>query len=173
MAKHGVYFGIPDFCNDLYRKIPPMPAHFYEQEIKAALKNKRILSGFLDNLARTHKPGLKKVSLNYIFCTDEYLLQFNQQYLNHDTLTDIITFDLSDNDKNLTGEIYVSIERVKENATKFGVPYQDELHRVVFHGALHLCGFKDKSKTEQEEMRKQENQCLEQYKQTLLPKTLQ
>ncbi len=147
-----------------------MPAHFYEQDIKAGLKNKRAVSAFLDSLARIHRPNLKKVSLNYIFCTDEYLLQYNKQFLNHDTLTDIITFDLSEEEHKLSGEIYISIERVRENATLFATSYEDELMRVIFHGALHLCGFKDKTKAEKDEMRKQENLCIDNYKQTLAAK---
>ena len=170
MPYEQAYFGIPVFCCDLCCKRIYMPAHFYEQEIKSGLKAKRAISVFLDTITRAHRPNLKKVSLNYIFCTDEYLLQYNQQYLNHDTLTDIITFDLSDDDKNLTGEIYISVERVKENAAKFGVAYDDELLRVIFHGAFHLSGFKDKTKAEQEEMRKQENLCMENYKQKLAEK---
>jgi len=106
---------------------------------------------------------VKKNALNYIFCNDTYLLHMNKEYLNHDTLTDIITFDLSDNKNELQGEIYISVERVKENAEKFGVSYNDELHRVIFHGALHLCGFKDKKKEDIAEMRVQENKCLADY----------
>lgn len=144
-----------------------MPAKFYEQDTKAGLKDKRKLSAYLDKLVRLHLKGIKKAELNYIFCTDNYLLEMNQQYLDHDTLTDIITFDLSE-PGDLLGEIYISVERVKENAVKFQTTYDDELHRVIFHGALHLCGFKDKKKSDQTQMRAQENKCLEEYKNELV-----
>ncbi len=140
-----------------------MSARFYEQNVSAKLKDKRKLSAFLDELAHKHLKKLEKVSLTYIFCDDEYLLQINQQFLNHNTLTDIITFDLSETNTDLTGEIYISTERVMENAEKFSTSYNDELHRVIFHGALHLCGFKDKKKEDQDLMRKKEDQCLKQY----------
>lgn len=141
-----------------------MPAHFNEHEVKSGLKNKRALSAFLDGVVRRYLPEAGKISLNYIFCTDAYLLNINQQYLNHDTYTDIITFDLSEDDR-LIGEIYISTERVEENAGTFGNTYADELNRVIFHGCLHLCGFKDKSPEEEQEMREKENECMAAYKQ--------
>ena len=141
-----------------------MPARFYEQDVKSGLKNKRKLSVFLDKLMHKHLKEVKHVQLNYIFCNDDYLLQMNKQYLHHNTLTDIITFDLSESKDALLGEIYISVERVKENAGKFGVTYTDELHRVLFHGALHLCGFKDKKEADQKIIRKNENSCIENYK---------
>ena len=140
-----------------------MPAKFHEQNIKSQLKDKRKLSSFLDQLVQTHLKKAKKISLNYIFCDDAFLLEMNKQYLNHNTLTDIITFDLSDSPEELQGEIYVSVERVRENADKFAVRYNDELHRVIFHGALHLCGFKDKKADDIKEMRAQEDKCLKNY----------
>lgn len=140
-----------------------MPATFQDNEITSGLKNKRKLSAYLDTLVDTHLEGIKKVKLNYILCSDEYLLQINQQFLNHDTYTDIITFDLSETEEDLTGEIYVSVDRVKENAAKFGVEYNNELHRVIFHGALHLCGFGDKKPADKQEMRRQEDICLAAY----------
>lgn len=140
-----------------------MPARFNEHEVKSKLRDKRKLSAFLDGLTLKHIKNLKKASLNYVFCSDEYLLQINKQFLNHDTLTDIVTFDMSEKQYQLEGEIYISVDRVAENAAKFGVDYNNELHRVIFHGALHLCGFKDKNTTDKEEMRKQEDKCLRQY----------
>lgn len=139
-----------------------MSATFNEHEVKAGLKKKRQLSAFLDALVLQRLEGIKKVRLNYIFCSDDYLHTMNQQYLAHDTLTDIITFDLSE-DNNLVGEIYVSTDRVRDNALKFETSYNDELHRVIFHGTLHLCGFKDKSPADQKKMREQEDKCLEAY----------
>jgi probable rRNA maturation factor len=139
-----------------------MPAKFYEQDIKSGLKDKRKLSAYLDSLVASHL-DVKKAQLTYIFCSDDYLLQMNQQFLNHDTLTDIITFDLTEDPDALQGEIYISAERVRENAEKFKTTYADELHRVIFHGALHLCGFKDKKEADQKEMRRQEDLCLKAY----------
>ena len=104
--------------------------------------------------------GKSFVSLDYIFCSDEYLLEINQNFLNHDDLTDIITFDLSDNKVNLKGEIYISVERVLDNSLLFNSTFRDELARVVFHGALHLCGYKDKSKKELVEIREKEDYYL-------------
>jgi probable rRNA maturation factor len=102
-------------------------------------------------------------SLDYIFCNDEYLLQINQTYLKHDDLTDIITFDLSDNTAMIKGEIYISVERVLDNSLLFNTSFRDELARVVFHGALHLCGYRDKSKQEQLEIRRKEDQYLKTF----------
>jgi rRNA maturation RNase YbeY len=141
-----------------------MPARFYEQETVSGLKNKRKLSAYLDKVVKKELKGIKKISITYIFCTDEALLEMNQQFLDHDTYTDIVTFDLSESEAEVVSEIYISVDRIKENAEKFKTGYVDELHRVIFHGALHLCGYKDKSKADKEEMRKQEDKCLQQYK---------
>lgn len=98
--------------------------------------------------------------INYIFCTDEYLLEKNQTFLNHNTYTDIITFDYSEENQ-ISGDIFISIERVKENARKFAVEFETELKRVMIHGVLHLIGYKDKSEDEQKLMREKENYYLE------------
>ncbi|MFM6948433.1 MAG: rRNA maturation RNase YbeY [Aquirufa sp.] len=112
-----------------------------------------------------HKAWLKEVAknegknigeLNYIFCSDEYLLQINQAYLNHDTLTDIVTFDNSDGGKNIEGDIFISYERVKENGEKLGTS-ATELHRVMVHGLLHLLGYKDKKKEDKTRMTEKED----------------
>lgn len=97
--------------------------------------------------------------ISYIFCDDEYLHKLNVQFLNHDTLTDIISFDNSLGTQ-IHGEIYISIERVKENAEEFNVPFTDELHRVMIHGILHFCGYKDKSVAEEKQMRSKEDEAL-------------
>lgn len=102
-------------------------------------------------------------SLDYIFCSDEYLLEINQSYLQHDELTDIVTFDLSEDQDETIGEIYISVERVADNALLFNTSFPDEFRRVVFHGALHLCGYKDKSKSEEVAMRARENYYLEKF----------
>ena len=97
--------------------------------------------------------------LNYIFCDDEYLLEKNRHYLKHDYYTDILTFPYESN-KGIAGDIFVSIDRVKDNAEQYNSSSDEELRRVMIHGVLHMMGFKDKSKSEQEEMRKQEDACL-------------
>jgi len=99
------------------------------------------------------------VSLDYIFVDDEYLLKINQEYLNHDTLTDIITFNLGD-EKQIEGEIYISSERVAENATKLNLPYALELNRVIIHGLLHLFGYNDHTSIEKALMRSKEDEYL-------------
>ena len=100
--------------------------------------------------------------VNYIFCSDDYLLGINQQYLNHDTYTDIITFDYCEGEV-LNGDIFISVERVRENAQKFEVSFQEELVRVMAHGIFHLCGYKDKTKPQAAEMRKREKWAIELY----------
>ena len=107
------------------------------------------------DLFKKEKVRLK--ALDYIFCTDEYLLRINQDFLKHDDLTDIITFDLSETKDSITGEIYISIDRVRENAAKFGVSLQTELLRVMFHGALHLCEYRDKKPKDVAMMRSKED----------------
>ncbi len=102
-------------------------------------------------------------SLTYVFCSDEYLLGINKEYLKHDYYTDIITFNLANPEQPVEGEIYISLDRVKENAKNIGQSYNNELHRVIFHGALHLCGFKDKTKEEQATMRRKEDEYLNLY----------
>lgn len=98
--------------------------------------------------------------LTYVFCDDDYLHKLNLQFLNHDTLTDIISFDNSLG-KQIHGEIYISVERVKENARTYQVAFLEELHRVIIHGVLHFCGYKDKTKKQQETMSCKENEALD------------
>ena len=95
--------------------------------------------------------------INYIFCDDDYLVEINQQYLNHDTLTDIISFDYSLGNE-IHGDIYISIERVRENAEEFKVSFEEELKRVMIHGVLHYCGYKDKSESDELLMRFKEDE---------------
>ena len=123
-----------------------------------AFNEKKKLKAAVEGLMKDE--GKSFVSLDYIFCSDEYLLEINQNFLSHDDLTDIITFDLSDNKEKLKGEIYISVERVLDNSLLFNSTFRDELARVVFHGALHLCGYKDKSKKEQFEIRRKEDYYL-------------
>ena len=103
--------------------------------------------------------GMSVGNINYLFCDDDYLIQVNRQYLDHDTYTDIITFDYVAGGL-VSGDILISVERVGENAVLFGVPFEQELHRVVVHGVLHLLGQGDKSDSEAAEMRRQEEEAL-------------
>lgn len=102
----------------------------------------------------------KEGEINYIFCDDDYLLEINQQYLNHDTLTDIISFDYSIGNE-LHGDIFISVERVRENAVDFEVSFEDELRRVLVHGVLHYCGYKDKSEADELVMRQKEEEKMQ------------
>jgi probable rRNA maturation factor len=138
-----------------------MAIRFIDDSIKSGLIQRNALKKFIAN-SMSELSG-KNVDLTFIFVTDEALLSLNIGYLKHDTLTDIITFDLSETDNFIIGEIYISGERVQENAPKFNVSYNNELHRVIFHGALHLCGYKDKKPAHKAEMRRMEQVWLNQY----------
>ncbi|ACU58244.1 rRNA maturation RNase YbeY [Chitinophaga pinensis] len=138
-----------------------MAINFTAHEVKVNLKNKTKLKAFIKDLFV--QEGQRMKSMQYVFCSDEYLLEINQQFLQHDTLTDIVTFEMGEDPDVTEGEIYISVDRVRENAEKFKVTEEQELHRVIFHGALHLCGYKDKTKDQSAKMRQMENQCLEQY----------
>ncbi|TXE08439.1 rRNA maturation RNase YbeY [Gelidibacter salicanalis] len=124
----------------------------YETEFQ--LENELALSDWIAG-AITNE-GFTKGEINYIFCDDAYLLELNIQFLEHDTLTDIISFDYTMG-KQINGDVYISIERVKENAEEFQVSFDDELHRVMIHGVLHYCGYKDKTEEEEAQMRSKEN----------------
>ncbi|AYD49168.1 rRNA maturation RNase YbeY [Arachidicoccus soli] len=132
--------------------------HYTEQSFP--LSNKKEIKQFIEILFQLEKKPLTRI--DYIFCSDEYLLQINKQHLQHDYYTDIITFELSQ-DNHTQAEIYISVERVKENAYNLSTTFKNEILRVLFHGALHLCGYKDKSKKEEELMRKKEEEYLGMY----------
>ena len=135
--------------------------NFFSHDRNPALKNRRKLKVFLENLFLNEK---KKLShLSYIFCSDKYLLGINNDFLKHDFYTDVITFDLSTTKNEIEAEVYLSTDRIKDNAMQLGVSFNKELHRVIFHGALHLCGYKDKKKTNKQQMRSAENKYLKQY----------
>lgn len=106
--------------------------------------------------------GKKTGEISFIFCDDDYLLEINKQYLDHDTYTDIISFDNTVGDI-LNGDIFISTERVAENATEYGVTFEEEIKRVIVHGVLHLCGYKDKSKEEGEMMRSKEEEKMKMF----------
>lgn len=133
--------------------------HFLQRDF--TLSNRKTLKAFIPTLFKKEKKRLAEIS--YIFCSDEYLLEINKQHLQHDFYTDIITFGLSGPGQPVTAEVYISIDRVKDNARQFKVPFKQELHRVIFHGALHLCGYKDKKKQEQAGMRGMEDKYLGLY----------
>ena len=112
------------------------------------------------------KEGVWNSTINFIICSDEYLLDINQQHLQHNYYTDIITFDLSENTRlHMVGEIYVSIDRVKDNALTEGINWKTELYRVLFHGVLHLCGYKDKKPADIKVMRAKEDEYLKLFEQ--------
>jgi rRNA maturation RNase YbeY len=110
------------------------------------------------------KEGKSLGSLSYVFCDDGFLHQINVEYLNHDTLTDIITFPLSEDDNQITGELYISVERVADNAKDLGNTFEEELRRVVIHGVLHLCGYGDETDEEETLMRQKEDEALSEWK---------
>jgi probable rRNA maturation factor len=132
--------------------------HFFYNEVRFKLKNPRKVSSWIKRVVEKEGASIKEI--NYVFCSDSYLLTLNQGFLRHNTLTDIITFDNSEEQSVLEGEIYVSIERIKENAKGYEVPFEDELSRVMIHGVLHLLGYKDKKPSEKALMRKKEEACL-------------
>jgi probable rRNA maturation factor len=134
---------------------------FFSTDVGIPSLKRKPLRTFLGEIFTNYKRHLD--GLTYIFCTDQYLLSINKQFLQHDYFTDIITFDLSNDKKLIQGEIYISIDRVKDNAKSLGVSYQQELHRVIFHGVLHLCGLKDKTKAQKEAMRAAEEVYLHRY----------
>ena len=121
------------------------------------------MKNFLIDIFRKEKTPLSSIA--FIFCSDSYLLEINQQFLKHDYFTDIITFDLSDQADEKKGEVYISVDRVLDNAEILGVPRLEELRRVMIHGCLHLCGYKDKLNEQKAIMRKKEDQYLRLYKQ--------
>ncbi len=125
----------------------------YETEFE--LNNEAIYSSWISKVIVSENK--KEGEINYVFCDDEYLLKLNIEYLNHDTLTDIISFDYSLGNE-LNGDIFISIERVKENANDFEVSFEEELKRVLVHGILHYCGFKDKSPEDEAQMRSKEEE---------------
>lgn len=138
-----------------------MPIQFFFLQDKLILKDRTALKTFLSTVFRKHNKQLS--NLTYIFCSDDYLLAINKAHLQHDFYTDIITFDLSETLRHITGEIYISTDRVRDNAATLGLSIKKELHRVIFHGALHLCGYKDKSARHLKEMRGAEDWCLITY----------
>lgn len=141
-----------------------MAISFFSEEIKFDLPQKSRRKAWLKKISQLE--GFKIGELNYIFCSDEYLYQINVDYLSHDTYTDIITFDNSDEEKMIEGDIFISIERVRENASKHQQEETAELSRVISHGLFHLMGYKDKSQEQSEAMRIKEEFAISLYKNT-------
>lgn len=134
---------------------------FHNNDIKFALHDKKPIRKWITQVIVDHEKEVGEIV--FVFCTDEYLLNVNKEFLKHDYYTDIITFDYS-KPRIISGEIYISIPRVRENAKTYKVQFVDELHRVIIHGILHLLGYKDKSRAQEKEMRKAEDKCLALFK---------
>jgi len=134
---------------------------FYYDCPSFTFKNRNALKRFLVGLFKKEKLTLD--SLSYVFCTDKVLRSMNQHFLNHPDYTDILTFPFSDPGESVSGEIYISVDRVRDNAKKFGVSFQNELLRVIFHGALHLCGYNDHTNREIRLMRERETHYINQF----------
>jgi len=137
----------------------PVQFHFLQES--SLPKERRRLKAFIESIFKKEKTALKSVS--YIFCSDDYLLGINQQFLKHNYYTDIISFNLAPGGAPVEGEIYISLDRVKENASGLNESYITELHRVIFHGVLHFCGYKDKLADDVRLMRKKEEQYIRAY----------
>ena len=134
---------------------------FFSEEIPFKQPHSLKTSKWIKTISKSE--GYEIGDLNYIFCSDDYLLEINKQYLDHDYYTDIITFDNSEEEGKLEGDIYVSIDRVRENAENLGISFDTELRRVLIHGLLHLIGFEDTDENLKSEMRAKEDECLLQF----------
>ena len=131
---------------------------FFNEDIDFKFQGKNNFKVWLKKVA--DKEGFKIKDLNYIFCSDEYLHKINVDYLDHDTFTDIITFDNSEADNIIEGDIFISVERVKENSLTLNTVFDEELKRVIVHGLLHLCGYDDRSIEDKYEMRRLESEYI-------------
>lgn len=139
-----------------------MAINFFTEDIKFDLPQKQKRKTWLKQIAQSE--NFRVGELNYIFCSDEYLYQINVDYLNHHTYTDIITFDNSEEKKLIEGDIFISIDRVRENAQKHNQEESSELSRVISHGLFHLMGYRDKTKSDAEVMRSKEGFAIEIFK---------
>jgi probable rRNA maturation factor len=132
--------------------------NFFSQKPRFKLSNPKKVTTWIKNTIK--KEGKTLISLNYIFCTDDYLHDMNVQFLKHTTLTDIITFNYNPSKTEIEGEIYISIDRVRDNAKTFETDFETELNRVIIHGVLHLIGYNDKTKPQKAIMREKEDTYL-------------
>jgi probable rRNA maturation factor len=144
------------------RNQPDKTIRFFFLSRNITLKNRDKLKSFLADIIR--KEGKELIYANFIFCSDAYLLDINRKYLKHNYYTDIVTFDLSSDRNFLEAEIYISLDRVRENAGILKKPISEELIRVVFHGILHLCGYNDKNEKQRLKMREMEDSLLQAFK---------
>jgi rRNA maturation RNase YbeY len=135
--------------------------YFFFNKVKVSLKNRSGLKKRIEGIFKEEGKNLE--SVNYVFCSDKQILKINKEYLKHNFYTDILSFELSEPGAPIFAEIYISIDRVKDNAKRISESIKSELYRVMFHGALHLCGYKDKSKREQIEMKLKEDYYLQKY----------
>jgi len=140
---------------------------FFTEQTKFTVKNKTLIREWLSQIVRKHKKSIGEI--NVVFCSDDYLFKLNEEYLGHDTFTDIITFDFSSSgfageiveDNIISGDIFISVDRMKENAKLFHVEQSTETHRLIVHGVLHLLGYKDDTPKNKKIMTEQENIALE------------
>lgn len=139
-----------------------VPIEFFTEDVEYEVKNQSEIKGWLAEIIGEYSFELE--SLNYILCSDEYLHQMNIEYLNHNTLTDVITFDNSDVEGIIEGDVFISIDRVIDNAQSMQLSTYIELHRVIIHGLLHLLGFSDKTEEKMAQMRLIEDKCLAKLK---------
>lgn len=130
----------------------------FNYELDFEIPNEQLYFDWISSVIKSENKS--EGEINYIFCDDNYLVEINQQYLDHDTLTDIISFDYSVGNE-INGDVYISIERVKENAIDFNVNFEDELKRVLIHGVLHYCGYKDKTESDEALMRSKEDEKIQ------------
>ena len=134
-----------------------MAISFYSEEVELPTINQEAVSSWVREVTKTY--GKKTGDISYIFCSDEKILEVNRQYLQHDYYTDIITFDYTEGNK-ISGDLFISLDTVKTNSDTFHTPYNEELHRTIIHGILHLCGINDKAPGEREIMEANENKAL-------------
>lgn len=132
--------------------------HFFSEDIEFELSGSNTAVSWIHNIASRYDRSIAEI--NYIFCSDEYLHKINVEHLQHDTYTDIITFPLHEEGQDLMSDIFISIDRVRENASQLKLPFERELHRVMIHGVLHLCGLEDKSEEAASAMRSAEDEAL-------------
>jgi probable rRNA maturation factor len=150
-------------------KAPDPPISFYFDNTTFSLRNRKRLKYFLAQIFKSKRRKLTLVC--FVFSTDRKVLKINRKFLNHNFYTDVITFNLS-HGRDIEGEVYLSVDRIRENAKRFEVSFSHEMHRVIFHAVLHLCGYGDKTRGEKATMRKQENRYLAQYFKSVSRETL-
>ena len=143
-------------AGDINKKV-----RFFSQTLNNPLRNRNKFKSFVDYVLRQERKNLNLI--NFIFCTDEELRKLNKDFLKHDYYTDILTFDFSESRTAITADIFISIDRIRNNAKIFSVSFSKELHRVMIHGMLHLCGYKDKKKSDIRKIRQAEDKYLNKY----------